>query len=286
MQNPLISFILPKPNHQADCAALIIEGMKKHDITRFQIVKNAFHSNFRGADLAVMWGWRPYLQNHRWHITKIKQAGRPILVMERAYVGDRFKWYSLGYNGLNGHSNFYNKDITDLSRWNKHFPNELKPWRKPRGKRVLVCGQCAGDASIHGIDINSWYDRTCHGLIQNGYNVTFREHPLNKHPWFHKARMKNLTKDGHSTLEESLINTDYVVTYNSNSGVVSVLNGIPTVTCNNGAMAYSVTGHDPLNLPTEEPNREAWCAKLAYTQWLPSEITSGESWEHLKVALT
>ncbi len=31
-----------------------------------------------------------------------------------------------------------------------------------------------------------------------------------------------------------------------------------------------------------QPDRTAWCKKMAYTQWLPEEIENGKAWEALK----
>ena len=69
------------------------------------------------------------------------------------------------------------------------------------------------------------------------------------------------------------------VTLNSSIGVQCVLNGIPTITMDEGAMAWDVTGHTIADVCA--PDREAWCHFLAWTQWTDEEIREGRPWQHL-----
>ena len=93
-------------------------------------------------------------------------------------------------------------------------------------------------------------------------------------------RIENLT----GTMDEALARAKWVVTYNSNAGVLATLAGIPTVTCHRGAMAWEVTGHDPLVCPPQ-PDRTAWTNRLAWTQWTDEEIARGDAWDHLRVGM-
>jgi hypothetical protein len=67
------------------------------------------------------------------------------------------------------------------------------------------------------------------------------------------------------------------LTLNSSIGAQCVLNGIPTVTMDEGAMAWDVTGHSPGDI--RMPDREQWCAWLAWTQWSDDEIKEGIPWD-------
>ena len=68
-----------------------------------------------------------------------------------------------------------------------------------------------------------------------------------------------------------------VVTFNSNTGVEGVLAGVPTVTMDEGAMAYPVTGHKLVDIVT--PDRMAWAYALAWKQWRMEEMFSGVCWD-------
>lgn len=70
------------------------------------------------------------------------------------------------------------------------------------------------------------------------------------------------------------------VSYNSTAGVEAVLAGVPTVTLDEGAMAWPVSGHTIFD--RVKPDREAWCHQLAWTQFSLDEIRSGFCWEMLK----
>lgn len=66
------------------------------------------------------------------------------------------------------------------------------------------------------------------------------------------------------------------VTLNSSVAVSTVLAGIPTVTMDEGAMAWDVTSHDPGVIVT--PDRTEWLHWLAWTQWSYDEIREGVPW--------
>ena len=110
--------------------------------------------------------------------------------------------------------------------------------------------------------------------MQNlGYEPVFRPHPRYPQQFVKFNRLNG-------SLSEALGLAKMVVTYNSNSGVDAVLAGVPTVTYDEGAMAWDVTSHNVGYLVT--PERNEWCYRMAYTQWSPEEISNGEAWEHLK----
>ncbi len=102
-----------------------------------------------------------------------KIRGRHYLVMERGYIGDRFKWTSLGFDGLNGRAKFPSID-DGMKRWNKHFPGFLKPWKYTGTSLALIMGQVLGDASIEGVDFNKWVNDAALEHRNLGYEVYFR----------------------------------------------------------------------------------------------------------------
>jgi hypothetical protein len=69
------------------------------------------------------------------------------------------------------------------------------------------------------------------------------------------------------------------VTLNSSVGVDAVMSGVPTVTMDEGAMAWDVTGHRPDEIVT--PDRTDWLRWLAWTQWNEDEIVAGHPIKHL-----
>jgi hypothetical protein len=219
-----------------------------------------------------MWGYRQH------HIMDAqKKKGRHFLVMERGYIGDRFQWTSLGFNGLNGRAQF--PRIHDGGRrWHKHFRQFLNPWRAPIVSNLaVIMGQVPGDAALEGVDFPLWVMTTAGHLKAKGFSVAFRPHPNPRSKLRSVANIKTLE----GTLENALNQAALVVTYNSNSGVDAVLAGTPVFAADPGSMVYELSN----GLNKVQPDRTRWTQKMAYTQWLPEEIESGDAWAALKTVI-
>ena len=201
-----------------------------------------------------------------------------VIVLETGYInrGDGPNHhYAAGFNGLNGRADFRNRGM----------PNDraiklgisLKPWRKD-GKHVLLCGQVPWDASVEMChDYPSWLHHISKQIrFHTDREVRFRPHPLAK-----MAPMVGCTYSEKS-IQEDLKDCWAVVTFNSNSSVEAVLEGIPAFTFDSGAMAKEVSSQwlQELERP-HMPNREQWLSDLCYAQWNIEEMRSGETWRHL-----
>jgi hypothetical protein len=220
------------------------------------------------ADCSVVWGWR--------HASIKKARHHPVLVMERGYI-DRFNWVSLGWNGLN------NKATRPPAQdWGQRYDDNFEPlvyhpWRVgPRfeGGYALLLGQVIGDASLAGIVYPQWLVSTARRMKVLGYDVRFRPHPKCQSL---KCGFPVVT----GTLEEALAGARFAVTYNSNSAVDAVFQGVPCVTADRGSMAWDVTSHNLLE-PVIMPTRDKWAAWLAWQQWKPSELQDGSAWHVLR----
>lgn len=86
------------------------------------------------------------------------------------------------------------------------------------------------------------------------------------------------------SLQEALDAAALVATFNSNSGVDAVLAGVPTYAADPGSMVYELSTIYFRSTPIVA-DRDEWCAKMAYTQWLPEEIESGQAWEALRTVI-
>lgn len=220
------------------------------------------------ADFYCTWGWR--------NGKRIHDAGGRVLVMERGYLGDRFTWTSLGWNGLNGRATFHT-DGRGSERFDKHFAQFVKPWRDDGQGYALIVGQVPGDMSIAHLDAREWYREAAHTMLGRGYQPKFRPHP--------QAVAKGLSSGdlpsyrlGGGTLQEALEGAAVVVTMNSNTGVDAVLAGVPTIVCDRGAMAGPVAAYG-LDAELVTPDRTEWFSRLAWTQFTLDEIESGFAWE-------
>lgn len=257
-------------DHQQVHGMAMKEGLERHGIQ----VEFGIFNQYREADFNVVWGWRQ---------SNIINNSENILVMERGHVGDRFKYTSCGWNGL-GNRGIYPKAMDGGQRWKLLFSHLMRDW-KGFGDYILLIGQVEGDASLYGLKggFLQWTQEQTN-IIRNelGERVLFRPHPLVKRLGFplncpHGAELSE------SSLEKDLSRAKFCVVYNSTTSVESVLYGVPTITLDEGAMAWDVTAHNFYDEPGSfKPDRTKWAHDLAWTQWTLEEIRSGEVWEHLR----
>lgn len=209
----------------------------------------------------ALWGWKPRSQFHR-------NMRKEVLCMERGYIGDRYYYTSLGWNGLNNYAEFPEYEDDGGQRFAEHG-GVLKPWKKD-GDYALILGQVYGDSSLRGENVKGWYENIAKEIKQF-YNIPvyFRPHPLDK--GMHQSIQNAPNLDG--SLEESLSKALFTVAWNSNSCLDSIMAGIPCYAGDKGTMAWDLCMKSIDNL--YYPEREAVCHRIAFTQWSPDEIESG-----------
>lgn len=234
--------------------------------------KEALIAGFRRHDALGLlpramacWGWR----NGK------RFARNDVLICERGYIGDRFYWTSIGFNGLNGRAEFPEYPDDGGKRFER-IGVPLKPWN-PTGDSVLLVGQVRGDMSLRGKNLVPWYAETAKRCQEvYGLPVRFRPHPME----VRRGRATSVAgfETDKGELSESIERAAVVVTWNSNTGVESMLAGKPTVCHDIGSMAYEVAAHGIGEVCTGE-GREQWAHRLAWKQWTLDEIRSGDALE-------
>lgn len=211
-------------------------------------------------NVALCWGWRKG--------EELRKKGHEVLVFERAYLGDRFYYTSIGWNGLNGHADFRLSGNESLKGG-----FELKPWHD--GEYIVIMGQVSGDASLKGQNMTVIYEEWAKNAEKH-YNIPvyFRAHPNTRRGNF-RPNIPHIEGD----IDTVLNNAHLVLCYNSNSSVDAVLNGVPCVAFDAGSMAYEVTGRAVCD--RIKPNREQWLSKVSNCQWTPKEIENGDYIERM-----
>lgn len=246
--------------HQNAHSEALAAGLRSIGIS----TKRYYSSMGVHTPMVACWGWRVGQVLHSY--------GANVLVMERGYLGDRFKWTSLGWNGLNGRAIFAEVPDDGGERFRTHHGHLMKPWRED-GDYVLLIGQVPGDASLKGRDLRPWYAESARKAAKHfGLPVLFRPHPL-AHRRGGVFTVPG-TKMDHGTLAEALSRAAAVISWNSNTTVESVLAGVPTIAVDRGSMAFDMCSHD-IEAPLIMPNREQWSHALAWRQWQMDEIRSG-----------
>lgn len=177
------------------------------------------------------------------------------LLVDRASVGDP-DYVQLVWNGY-GRRGDHKVPKKRHDRW-KNLDVVVHPWQG-FGDKVVLCGQTE-TYSPHYADLAQWYKLIAPSATH------FRHHPAGGNPTG-------------LPVHQDWSGVSRVITLNSSVGVESVLNGIPTVTMDEGAMAWHVTSHHPQEIYT--PERLEWCQWLAWTQWHWKEIEAGTPIRHL-----
>lgn len=249
--------------HQVTHQEVMAEGLRKLGVdVELGVCANP------AIKYVACWGWRLG--------AALRQQGHEVLVMERGYLGDRFYWTSLAWNGLNGRATFPEYPDDGGERFTNHY--RLSPWRECSGEYSVIMGQVPGDASLQGRNLTPWYEATA-VLAADAYAkpVLFRNHPVAVQKG-HKIQPRH-TQPCIGELDAVLDKAEVVITYNSNSAVDAVVAGIPALAMDVGSMAWDVTGRNVGDLV--RPEREPWAYNLAWKQWSLDEIRSGVALKRL-----
>lgn len=212
-----------------------------------------------------------------------RQVGRRHLILERGYIGDRMKWTSLSFEHITGRGVYAPAPSDGGKRFNEHFAELLKPWARDRPSVAVVMGQVKGDMTHRHVDFDRWILAICGRLLKckKFEQVWFRPHPLE----LAKGRILRVprgvqTLTDKTPLPDVLAATKYVVTFNSTSGVDSILAGVHTFAEDAGSMVYGVADRQVGEM--KEPAREPWANALAWKQWSMAELIDGTAWSHYR----
>lgn len=181
------------------------------------------------------------------------EATGDYLLVDRCSFGDTDHNVTLVWNGHGRRGDHRIPERVTADRWERHGI-ELAPYQ--RGSRVILCGQTE-TYSPHWRSMEDWY--------RSVKATHFRPHPAGNNP---------------NMLPTALDFADCkaAVVLNSSVAVKAVMQGVPTVTMDEGSMAWDVTGHSLEDIRT--PDRLPWCHYLAWTQWSHDEIREGRPIAH------
>ena len=164
-------------------------------------------------------------------------------------------------------------------RYEKNFKQEIKQWNKD-GKKILVLPPTNAIANF--FNVKDWLSSTLKILKQNtDRQIDVREKPYN--PNITIDHVGATVKVDKPTKHQGSINwKDYFacVTYNSNTTMASLHNGVP-VFCdkiNCAAAPISETNFANIETPKYE-DRMALFSSLAYNNFTINEMRDGTAWK-------
>jgi hypothetical protein len=165
-------------------------------------------------------------------------------------------------------------------RYEKYFKKELKPWHK--GKKILVLPPTNAIANFFGVE--DWLDKTLLTLQKStDREIDIREKPYN--PTIAVDHVGATVKVDRPTVHKGSIDwTQYhaTVTYNSNTMVTSLENGVPVFCDPNNSAAAPISETDFSRIETPKyGDRIALFSSLAYNNWTLQEMANGTAWRML-----
>ena len=248
------------------------------------------------ADAALIWSvlWFGKMSGNKQVWDKYQAAGKPVIVIE---VGGliRNETWKLGINGVNRDADFALDVGVDPDRV-KHLGIEKLPWVIEDKPYILVCGQHAYSLQWQDMpDMDTYFRNTVEEIREwSNKPIVLRAHPryrerihfpIADEQWYidrdcewQIAKKVQETYDSFD-LEDQLKETNLTVSYSSNAGVNSIIQGIPAVVSKH-SLAYEMTS---TYKETMCARREDWLIKMCNIEWLPDEI--GTQWRRIRSKL-
>ena len=253
--------------HQVEWCGAMVEGLKSLGIN----VKVSHNDIPIACDYAVMWSHGPTWANV---IADRRKRKLDYVVLDRGVVGGQMESACIGMNGLRRESIFQpSLMINDRS---EQYSSLMKKW-KPGKEYVLLMGQLPGDASLSGLDINSWTRARVREIEAAGYKVIYRPHPRAKYTQPYGVPF--MTADLDDCFKRALC----VYTYSSTSGADALLAGVPVIAESENSPVYDMVGHGVADIKQakKQPDRQQWLNDIAHIQFSLDEFKNGYAWTHL-----
>jgi hypothetical protein len=248
------------------------------------------------ADAALIWSvlWFGQMGKNKQIWDHYRSQGKPVIVIE---VGGliRNETWKLGINGINRDADFA-LDVGVNPDRVKKLGVELQPWVIDNKPYILICGQHAHSQQwVDMPDMETYFRETVTRVREySDKPIVLRSHPRfreNLHfpvkdvEWFKQQNCEwNIAKQVQQTydsfdLENQLKETHFTVSYSSNAGINSVIQGIPSVVSEH-SLAYGVTSTFS---DLRYPDREDWLVDMCNIEWFADEIV--EQWLRLRQKL-
>ena len=241
--------------------------------------------NDASADVNVIWS---VLFNGRMAGNKaVWEQGKPTIVLEVGGI-DRGTTWKVGLNGINRIAYFGEPNNNGVRA--SHLGLVCKPWRS-NGDFILVCGQ--HDKSLQWAEMPSmsnWFLHTYDEIRKHTERpIIFRPHPRCMLPEIERGlrhvyrQVPKQIPDTYDDFDMQFNNIHTTISYSSNPGVHSIINGIPAFV-GSSSLAYDVANdidflHDIEN--PLMPDRTQWLNDYAHTEYTVEEISQGIPLKHL-----
>jgi len=238
-----------------------------------------FNSNDGGIDViwSVLWNGRMAANKAIWD-RNVAQS-KPTIVLEVGGIRRGTTW-KVGLNGINRDAFFGNAG--NDSRRSDLLDLRLTPWRTD-GEFVLIAGQHEKSEQWRNQPrMSQWVMDTIENIqAHTDRPILFRPHPRCRLPAI-EHQYKNVYRQEpvqiSGTYDDYDINFNNIyctVSWTSNPGIHSVIQGVPTYT-SNSSLAWDVSIKSLTNINNPPLlDRQQWLNNYAHTEWTMDEIAQG-----------
>lgn len=239
--------------------------------------------HYNNYDVAVIWSvlWNGRMSNNKqiWEINR--NNNRPVIVLEVGGIQRGTTW-KVGLNGINRDA-YWGINNNNDSRV-RLLGLEVKPWRTD-GEYILICGQHNKSLQWQNMpSMSNWFLNTYDEIRKHTDRpIIFRPHPRCKLEHIerglrhvYRQEPRHLT----NTYDDFDIGFDNVwatVSYSSNPGSHSIINGVPAFVSNHSLAYYAANDIDFLHDIENPvmPDRTQWLNDYAWTEFTIEEISNG-----------
>lgn len=233
------------------------------------------------CDVDVIWSvlWNGRMVQNKTIWDKNLAQSKPTIVLEVGGIKRGTTW-KVGLNGINRDENYCpSGNNNDRAR---SLGLTLKPWCTD-GKYILIVGQ--HDKSLQWQDMPSmsqWMMNTIAQLqMHYDYPIIIRPHPRCPLPHIEKEfknvfrQTPNKITGTYDDFDIKFDNIKYTVSWNSNPGIHSIINGVPAHV-GPRSLAFDVACPHLLMVDNPlTPDRTQWLNDYAWTEFTLEEISQG-----------
>jgi hypothetical protein len=235
------------------------------------------------SDVDVIWSvlWNGRMAKNKDIWDRAVAQSKPVVVLEVGGIKRGTTW-KVGLNGINRDA-YYGPRGNDSTR-SSSLRLSVKPWRT-NGEFILLCGQHEKSEQWRNQPrMSTWVSNTIDKIRKyTDRPILFRPHPRCPLPHieheFKNVRRQDPVKINgtYDDFDMSFRNIYATISYSSNPGIHSVLEGVPAFV-GPASLAYDAANdidflHD-INNP-HMPDRQQWLNDYAWTEFTIQEISQG-----------
>jgi hypothetical protein len=209
------------------------------------------------------------------------RISKPTIVLEVGGIKRGTTW-KVGLNGIN--RNAYFGPANNNSDRANSLGLKLSTWRS-NGNPILICGQHDKSLQWQGMpNMSNWVMNTIEAVrAHTDRDILFRPHPRCPLPYIEKGfknvfrQSPNKTIGSYDDYDINYSNVWATVSWSSNPGIHSILNGVPAFVSTN-SLAYDAANDIRFLQNIENPlmpDRQQWLNDYAWTEFTVEEIASG-----------